>query len=140
MKPIYLILLLILVGCEPNIKNDQATLNTIFEMERFEIEIGVFGCFGGEMDIYELEKVDTRYKLTYIKSKKSIFITSEKVDSLKSFLKTRITAPEKLSLCTGSMYFRAGTRRNSIDFTDRSCGDWDIINGIMHFSDVLDNE
>jgi hypothetical protein len=139
-KILYIILIFVFSGCQPNIRNDQKTLNKIFAMEKFDIEISRFGCFGGETDLFELKKVDTEYKLTYLKSKKSIYVKTDSVNSLKNFLKIRLKTPNWTALCTGSMYFRAGTHFNSMDFIDESCQDWDIINQIMNFSAVLKND
>lgn len=140
MRKALFILLIICTSCEPKqpvITNDIETLTKVFAMEKFNIEIGRYGCFGGETDLYELEKIDSKYKLTYLKSKNSIIVESKSIDSLKNFMKARLTTPNKTAICTGSMYFRAGNLQHSIDFTDESCQDWEIINETINFDKLI---
>jgi len=133
-----IVLVILFASCEPNIQNDSETLNKVFAMEKFDLEINQSGCFGGETILFKVKQEDTIYKLTSSKSNEWISIHNDSVLSLKKFLSKRIGVNSKM-FCTGRLEVRVGNWFNSVNFIDNSCRDWEDMNEIINFSSLWPN-
>ena len=141
-KIIFILVILVFFGCnpkrwEPKIQNDQETLDKIFALENFNIEITRYGDFGGQTDNFELKKYEDNYLLISKETEKSNIIESAKFDSLKVYMSKRMGMKRKIDLCSLIFYVKAGDDISAVDYMDTSCGeDWDILNGILKFTEI----
>lgn len=129
--------LVLLYSCEPEIKNDAETLEKIFSMSDFEIEIRHSGCFGDSKEHFSVVKKEEGFLLTSESSGKSHLIPKAKIDSLKNYLKPRI-GKEDFGGCTTSEYIRVGTHFSAIDYQHSFCTGFasTIINDLLKYQDL----
>lgn len=133
--PILILLILLSFSCEPRIKNDTETLDKVFAMSDFDIEIQTSGCFHGSEEFFSVHKKDDGFLLKSKKTNRSHLIT--KMDSLKDFLKTKI-GKETSGGCTSSQYIRIGSTFNSIDYAHRQCSGIEatLINDLLNYREL----
>ena len=126
------------MACQPTITNDIETVDYLFRLDEFEIEIGVYGCMGGRTDKFTMEKTENGH-LFY--SKKHAFkklINRIETDSLKQFLNglTQMDTTS-LELCTGTTVFRAKSFSKGVEFVDNDCNEkWELLQRILDFQEV----
>ncbi|MGD1841052.1 MAG: hypothetical protein ACFB0B_09170 [Thermonemataceae bacterium] len=141
-----LILALLIVGlissCEPRIENNSETLDKVFAMSNFDIEIQNWGCFGGSEEHFTVQLKNDGYLLQSKRTGKSHLLTKNKMDSLKNYLKTKI-GKEDYGGCTSSEYIRLGSVFNSVDYEHNHCGGIEAtrINDLLNYHELIsDNE
>jgi hypothetical protein len=140
MRKLLLIILIALnYSCEPKVKNDSETLEKVFAMSNFDIEIRTSGCFHGSEDYFTVDKENDGYILKSKKTNKSHLISYAKMDSLKDFLKNKI-GKEITGGCTSSEYIRIGTIFNSIDYAHRHCSgiEGTILKDLLNYRELLE--
>lgn len=76
-------------SCESIVKNDFNTLEKVFAMSDFDIEIIISGCFNESEYYFTVNKEHDGYILKSNKTKKSHLISYAKMDSLKDLLKNK---------------------------------------------------
>jgi hypothetical protein len=110
-------LTLIFLSCEPKVQNDLETIDYLFSNEKFDVEIGVYGCFGGGTDSFEMERKEYGYLFTSKKYKFQKLIKPREIDSLKMFLRKLIKTDSTSLLlrCTSTTYFRVNTFSKAIN-------------------------
>ena len=141
-----LILIILTVGlissCEPRIENNSETLDKVFAMSDFDIEIQNWGCFGGSEEHFTVELKNDGYLLESKRTGKSHLVAKIKMDSLKSYLKTKI-GKEDYGGCTSSEYIRIGSLFNSVDYEHSHCSGIEatMINDLLnHYELISENE
>lgn len=142
MRKLVLILLITLnYSCEPRITNDPETLEKVFAMSSFDIEIKSYGCFHGSEEKFSVNKKNDGFLLKSKRTNKSHLVLKSKMDSLKGFLKDRI-GKETSGGCTLSEYLRIGTVLNSIDYEHRHCSGIEatIINDLLNYRELIYEE
>lgn len=137
-KLILFICIVISYSCEPRIKNDSETLEKVFSMSNFDIEIRTSGCFHGSEEYFSVNKNKDGFLLKSKKTNKSHLVTITEMDSLKDFLKNKI-GKEISGGCTSSEYIRIGTTFNSVDFKHRHCSGIEatIINDLLNYYELI---
>ncbi|MGR7811842.1 hypothetical protein [Lacinutrix undariae] len=113
-------LLLFFTACNPRIQNDEETLDKVFTMQNFDIQIINGGCFGEDEYLFDISKSNKGYTLTSQNSKKSHLISEDKFNAFKAYLKPRIGA-NAYGGCTAHFYIRVGTLFNSVEYTHSFC-------------------
>ncbi len=141
MKKLFLIgTILWSMSCKPIISNDQATLDKIFQQEKFELEVQSYSCFSGPPYIFDISKEKKGYLIPSRDTKKYHVLSDVKIDSLKSFLSSRINS-EQPNILMDVDYVRVGKFYFSVDYyrTDIFY-DKDELNKLLnHYDLVQDN-
>lgn len=139
-KKIILILLTFgfISSCSPRVENDLNTLDKIFAMSDFDIEIQHWGCFGRNKEHFTVKLNSNGYLLLSKRTGKSHLVTKIKMDSLKNYLKTKI-GKEDYGGCTSSEYIRLGTLFNSVDYEHSHCNGIEatIINDLLNYCKLI---
>lgn len=127
-----------MAACQPEIKNDIETVDYLFKSNEFNVEIGIYGCFGARTDKYKMKKVANGYLFYSKKYEFKKLIQSREIDSLKQFLNDLVkTDMTYLDLCTQTRVFRANTFSKGIEFTDRDCDEkWDLLQRVLDYQNV----
>lgn len=137
-----LIPILLAVGlissCEPRIENNPETLDKVFAMSDFDIEIQTWGCFGGSEENFTVELKNDGYLLQSKRTGKSHLVEKFKMDSLKNYLKTKI-GKEDYGGCTYSEYIRLGSQFNSVDYKHNHCSGIEatMINDLLNYYELI---
>ena len=131
---------LINFSCEPIIRNDQQTLNEIFNRQEFDIEIATTSCFSGGTELFRLFKKENGYLLVSMETGKNHVVPQVKIDSLKSFMSTRIGTYYNIG-CTISEQVRIGSFLSSVDFKHSSCsGEATAMNDFLDYYRLIYKE
>lgn len=133
------LLITLLYSCQPRIKNDLKTLDKVFNMTEFDIEIIDHSCLtGSNKEYFSVKKIDSGFIIKSNKTSKSHFVQQVKMDTLKKFLKAKIDK-EISGGCTSGQYIRIGTWINSIDYEHRHCGSKEarIINDLLNYYELI---
>jgi len=120
MRLLIITLLLFFTACHPKIQNDVETLDKVFAMQNFDLQIINGGCFGTDEYLFKVSKTEKGYMLTSQKSEKSHLISEEKMKAFKAYLKPRI-GTNAYGGCTSHFYIRVGTIFNSVEYTHSFC-------------------
>jgi hypothetical protein len=143
MKKLILILSIVsFYACKPIIKNNVRTLEKVFAMTEFEMEIQNWGCFGGSSELFSVKKENKNFLLKSLRTGKSHLVANDKMDSLKNYLKPRI-GKEGNGGCTSSQHIRVGSFFNSVYYEHTHCSGMEatIINDLLNYRNlVLENE
>lgn len=119
-KLLFIVLIPVLIACNPIINNNEQTLDQIFARSSFDIEIQSYGCFGGDTQLLHLTKEDNGYLVEVQSTGRSHLIAADKVDSLRLYLKPRIGKKEGAG-CTTYENIRIGTLFSSVDYEHNYC-------------------
>ncbi|KAB1158820.1 hypothetical protein F7018_06860 [Tenacibaculum aiptasiae] len=140
MKKLILILLTVglILSCKPRIENNSKTLDKVFAMSSFDIEIHNWGCFSQSKEHFTVELKNEGYLLQSKRTGKSHLVSKIKMDSLKNFLKTRI-GKEDYGGCTSSEYIRLGSIFNSVDYEHSHCSGIEatMINDLLNYYELI---
>jgi hypothetical protein len=140
----YIILLLILLinSCQikPRINNEIETLEKVFSRNKFDIEIQRWGCFGGNVELFNVSKDEKGYLLRSVRTKRSHVVFQNQIDSLKCYLKDKIGKYDE-GICTYTESITIGTVFNSITYCHSRCSGIEatIIDDLLHYSDLIQN-
>lgn len=112
-------------------------MNYIFAQNSIEVEIDNWGCFGGMTESFVLSKLKNSYQLKSQRTKKSHLISTQKIDSLKLYLTTRI-GEEYKGLCTSCESIRMGNWYNMITYGHCHCSgpESDVINSLINYYEL----
>lgn len=139
MKKLTLLLILgIIYSCQPRIKNDSETLEKVFGMSDFDIEIQNWGCFGGSEEHFHVTLRNDGYLLKSKRTGKSHLVSKIKMDSLKNYLKTKIGKKDHGG-CTSSEYIRIGSLFNSVDYRHNYCSGIEatMIDDLLNYYELI---
>ncbi|WP_132065950.1 hypothetical protein [Aquimarina spinulae] len=139
MKKLILILIIGLIySCKPRIKNNPETLEKVFAMSDFDIEIQNWGCFGGSEEHFNVTVKNNGFLLKSKRTGKSHLVSKIKMDSLKNYLKTKI-GKENYGGCTSSEYIRIGSLFNSVDYQHSYCSGIEatMINDLLNYYELI---
>jgi len=138
-KLISIILTIVLISsCQPRIENNPETLEIVFAMSDFDIEIQNWGCIGKSEENFVVELKNDGYLLKSKRTGKSHLVKKIKMDSLKNYLKTKI-GKKDYGGCTSSEYVRIGSILNSVDFEHSHCSGIEAtaINDILNYYELI---
>lgn len=128
----YLILIIVAsaaVGCRPNSTNDIETLNEVFGNAKIEFEMRDCGEWGCEERTVTFKRTGNgTYEVTGIDISKDKFITANQLAEIKEIVEKEINHKQVLpAICGGTTGYRIGNYWKSVEFTDKSCGTYDIL-------------
>ncbi|MFI2742737.1 hypothetical protein ACG2LH_08360 [Zhouia sp. PK063] len=125
-------------SCEPRIENNSETLEKVFAMSDFDIEIHNWGCFHRSEEHFTVELKSDGYLLESKRTGKSYIVTKTKMNSLKSYLKTKI-GKKDYGGCTSSEYIRIGSLFNSVDYEHSHCSGIvaTMINDLLNYYELI---
>jgi hypothetical protein len=127
-----------LFGCQPEISNDKKTIEYLFSLDKFEIEIEIIGCLAHRKEQFVIEKIKNEHIFYSKKYSFQNHINQEEIYALKQFLLEQIKTESKdLSLCTGKIRFKASSIIKGIELYDNDCSkDWEILQKILNYQEV----
>lgn len=131
----------VLTSCQPRIKNDIKTVDGIFKMSSFEIEIIHLGCFHYSKELLDISKTETTYLIKSRRTGKSNMLPQVKIDSLKEHLYTRI-GKENYGGCTSGQYVRVGTFFSSVEYEHNYCTGLEakMLNNLLNYYELINDE
>jgi hypothetical protein len=136
-KTVLLFLIIIFSSCRPEAQNDNETLNKIFSSGSFKFEIYLQGCFAQSLDHFTLEKQEKGYLLICKETKKSKYLSNEKITAFKSLLANLLASKKEKHHETGYFSIKVSNFFNAVEYnkSDR----WIDFNEILKFSDIIPN-
>ncbi|CAL2103843.1 conserved hypothetical protein [Tenacibaculum sp. 190130A14a] len=131
------IAVILFYSCQPRIKNNTETLEKVFNMTSFQIEIKNWGCFHNSEEHFIVTLKSDEYLLKSKKTGESHMVSKVNMDSLKNYLKAKI-GKEDYGGCSSSEYIRIGSLFNSIDYEHSHCSGIEatIINDLLNYSEL----
>ncbi len=125
-----------LVGCKP--KNDQSTLDLIFDKPQFQMYLEYSGCFAYGKEVFTFKKAKNGYFILCESTGKNYCIPVSDMEKLRLHCDS-LKGKSFGSLCNSlDKYIRIGTICNQISFT-QSCLDEeeDVLDQITHYSALM---
>ncbi|NRD21226.1 hypothetical protein HNV08_14300 [Winogradskyella eckloniae] len=138
-----LLCLLSLLSCipEPEVRNDQETLKTIFAENQYRIKVETCGCFGCGTYIFNVDKIGDIATISNASGTEKIEVINDSLDSFKYFMSERIgqTIGKDMPLCTSSYQFQVDNGKFAVTFSDEICSEWDKLNDIIALKSIPDS-
>jgi len=132
-----------LLSCqsEPEVRNDQETLNTIFAENEYQIKVEICGCFGCGTHLFNVNLKGDKATISNISGKQNIEVIKDSLDSFKYFMSERIgqNIGSKLQLCTSTYIFQVDNGNLAVTFSDGHCSEWDKLNAIIPLESIPDS-